>query len=76
MREKQIFDIDGMKSYMNYVLLIQLSYLEFASKNKEAQQEFDSFFSKKDPLCSEQNNVNFGNKIVEYIQKYVDPYKE
>lgn len=47
MREKQIFDIDGMKSYMNYVLLVQLSYLEFTSKNKEAKQQFDSFFPKK-----------------------------
>jgi hypothetical protein len=53
MVERQIFDFDEIKRYINYVLLIQLSYLEFASKNKEAQQEFDSFFSKKDPMCSE-----------------------
>ena len=76
MVEKEIFDFDGIKRYINYVLLIQLSYLEFASKNKEAQQQFDSFFSKKDPMCSEQNNVDFGNKIVEYIQKYVEPYQQ
>jgi len=50
MIEKGIFDFDGMKRYMNYVLLIQLSYLEFTSKNKEAKLEFDSFFSKKETL--------------------------
>jgi len=53
MVERQIFDFDGMKRYMNNVLLIQLSYLEFTSKNKEAKQEFESLVSKKDPLCDE-----------------------
>lgn len=57
MIEKGIFDFDGMKRFMNYVLLIQLSYLEFTTKNKEAKQEFDSFFSNKINLKNEDKDV-------------------